>query len=56
MTILEAFDIGLDKVMQQRSKIGEQMVIADNLKVQNDTMRVNFSELISSLRMPIMPV
>ncbi|ACO04287.1 MAG TPA: flagellar hook protein [Persephonella sp.] len=49
VTILEAFDIGLDKVMQQRSKIGEQMVIADNLKVQNDTMRVNFSELISKL-------
>jgi len=49
VSILEAFDIGLDKVMQYRSKIGEQMVIADNLKIQNDTMRVNFSELISKL-------
>ncbi|WP_457622724.1 flagellin N-terminal helical domain-containing protein [Persephonella sp.] len=49
VTILEAFDIGLSKIMQQRSKIGEQMVIADNLKIQNDTMKVNFSELISKL-------
>ncbi len=47
--ILEAFDIGLNKIMQHRSLIGEQMVVADNIEEQNNTLRVNFSELISKL-------
>ena len=47
--ILEAFDIGLNKIMQHRSLIGEQMVVADNIEEQNNTLKVNFSELISKL-------
>ncbi len=49
ITILEAFDVGLDTVSQHRSMVGEQMVIADNLKIQHDTLKVNFQELKSSL-------
>ncbi len=49
VSILEAFDIGLNKIMQHRSLIGEQMVVADNIEQQNTTLKVNFSELISKL-------
>ncbi len=49
VTILEAFDIGLDAVSQHRSMIGEQMVIADNLKTQHENLKINFKNLKSSL-------
>ncbi len=47
--VLEAFDIGLDQIMQHRSMIGEQIVVADSIKEQNETLRVDFSNLISKL-------
>ncbi len=49
VTILEAFDIGLDAVSQHRSMIGEQMTVADNLKAQHEAIKVNYKELKSSL-------
>ena len=49
ITILEAFDIGLDTVSQHRSMVGEQIVIADNLKVQHENLKINFKNLKSSL-------
>ncbi|NPA53153.1 MAG: flagellar hook protein [Aquificae bacterium] len=49
ISILEAFDIGLDTISQHRSMIGEQIVVADNLKMQHDTLKINFQELKSSL-------
>ena len=35
--------------MQHRSIIGEQIVVADSIKEQNETLRVDFSNLISKL-------
>ncbi|RMD46498.1 MAG: flagellar hook protein [Aquificota bacterium] len=49
VTVLEAFDIGLDTVSQHRSMVGEQMVVADNLKAQHETMKVHLNELKSSI-------
>ena len=49
ISILEAFDKGLDAVMQYRSKIGSQINVIDNLKQQNETIKVNYNELISAL-------
>ena len=49
ITILEAFDIGLDTVSQHRSMVGEQIVIADNLIVQHENLKINFKNLKSSL-------
>jgi len=49
VTVLEAFDIGLDAVSQHRSMVGEQMVVADNLKAQHEAMKINLKELKSSI-------
>lgn len=49
VSVIEAFDIGLNEILQRRSMLGEQIRIADNLKQQNETLRVNFSELVSKL-------
>ncbi len=49
VSVLEAFDIGLDTVSQHRSMVGEQIVIADNLKAQHDILKINFKNLQSSL-------
>ncbi len=49
VTILEAFDIGLNSISQHRSMVGEQMVIADNLKIQHENLKINFKDLKSSL-------
>lgn len=49
VTLLEAFDIGLSAVMQHRSMIGSQKSVNQDLKLQNETLRVGYSELVSKL-------
>ena len=49
MSILEAFDKGLDAVMQHRSVIGTQNRTADDLKSQHEMFKVHYSNLISTL-------
>lgn len=49
ISVLEAFDKGLEEIMKHRSLIGEQLTTADNIERQNETLKVKFSELISKL-------
>ncbi|WP_200763837.1 flagellin [Nitrosophilus alvini] len=48
-TILDAFDLGLNAIMQHRSLIGSQGKTLEDLRTQNESLNVNFSELISKL-------
>jgi|GEM_PF-676276 flagellar hook-associated protein 3 FlgL len=48
-SILDAFDFGLKSLMEQRSIIGSQIETVENLKVQNENLRLHYSQLISEL-------
>ena len=49
MSILEAFDTGLDAVMRYRSFIGTQEKRVNDLKSQHEMFKVHYSNLISTL-------
>jgi len=47
--VLDAFDLGLNAIMQHRSLIGSQEKTLENLREQHETLEVNFNELVSKL-------
>ncbi|HHE07573.1 MAG TPA: flagellar hook protein [Chlorobaculum parvum] len=47
--LLEAFDIGMEAMMEHRSLIGNQMKVSEDIQSQNETIAVNFSQLQSKL-------
>ncbi|ADY73668.1 flagellar hook-associated protein 3 [Desulfurobacterium thermolithotrophum DSM 11699] len=47
--LLDAFDKGLSKIMEYRSIIGTKIGTAENLKVQNENMRLHYSNLVSKI-------
>jgi flagellar hook-associated protein 3 FlgL len=49
MKLLDAFDAGLSKIMEYRSIIGTKIATVENLKIQNDNLRVHYSSLISKI-------
>ncbi len=49
LSILDAFDKGLNAVMQHRSKLGSQLNVIENLNQQNEVIKLNYDELVSSL-------
>ncbi|MEO2067974.1 MAG: flagellin, partial [Desulfurobacteriaceae bacterium] len=49
MTLLDAFDKGLSKVMKYRSIIGTKIETAENLKMQNENLKLHYSELVSKI-------
>jgi len=49
MSLLEAFDKGLSKIMEHRSMLGSQLNVIEDLREQHDNMKVNISELESDL-------
>jgi len=49
VALLEAFDIGMEAMMEHRSIIGTQMKVSEDIQTQNQTIAVNFSDLQSKL-------
>lgn len=47
--VLDAFDLGLNAIMQHRSLIGSQEKTLESLREQHQTLEVNFNELVSKL-------
>ncbi len=47
--LLDAFDAGYNAIMQQRSVIGSQINVADDVKQQNQTLELNYADLVSKL-------
>ena len=49
MKLLDAFDKGLNKIMEYRSILGTQIATVENLKTQNENLRLHYSALVSKL-------
>ncbi|WP_457568005.1 flagellin N-terminal helical domain-containing protein [Desulfurobacterium sp.] len=49
MKILDAFDAGLSKIMEHRSQIGSQIATLNDLKTQNESLKLKFSNLVSEM-------
>ncbi|TCK05176.1 flagellar hook-associated protein FlgL [Phorcysia thermohydrogeniphila] len=49
MKLLDAFDAGLSKIMEYRSIIGTKIATVENLRIQNESLRVHYSNLISKI-------
>jgi len=49
LKLLDAFDAGLSKIMEYRSIIGTNISTVENLKMQNENLRVHYSNLISKI-------
>jgi len=49
MKLLEAFDKGLSKIMTHRSKIGSQIATLNDLKAQNESLKLKFTNLVSEI-------
>ncbi|SMP18556.1 flagellar hook-associated protein 3 FlgL [Desulfurobacterium pacificum] len=49
MKLLDAFDKGLNQIMEYRSILGTQIATVENLKTQNENLRLHYSDLVSKL-------
>ena len=49
MKLLDAFDAGLSKIMEYRSILGTKISTVENLKMQNENLRLHYSNLISKI-------
>ncbi|OMH41090.1 flagellin [Desulfurobacterium indicum] len=49
MKILDAFDAGLSKIMEHRSQIGSQIATLTDLKTQNESLKLKFTNLVSEM-------
>lgn len=49
MSILDGFDTGLSAIMQYRSVLGSQNKTVEDIRMQHEMFKVNYSELISKL-------
>ncbi len=49
MKLLDAFDKGLNQIMEYRSILGTQIATVENLKTQNENLRLHYSNLVSKL-------
>ncbi|SNR70055.1 flagellin [Desulfurobacterium atlanticum] len=49
MKLLDAFDKGLSKMMVHRSKIGSQIATLNDLKTQNESLKLKFTNLVSEI-------
>ncbi len=47
--LLDAFDDGLSKIMEYRSILGTQISTIDNLRMQNENLKLHYSNLTSKL-------
>ncbi len=49
MKLLDAFDTGLSKIMTHHSKIGSQIATLNDLKSQNESLKLKFTNLVSEI-------
>jgi len=49
MKLLDAFDQGLSQIMEYRSILGTQIATVENIKTQNENLRLHYSNLVSKL-------
>jgi len=47
--LLDAYDIGMEAIMEHRSIVGTQMKVSEDIQTQNQSIAVNFTQLQSKL-------